>query len=123
MNERFAIEREGPVAAQHQRGLPRESVFLATHASGEAAGREATLRIRNISAGGLMADGKHPFAKDDRLSVDLRGVGLVHGHIAWASAERIGMAFDEPIDPQRVRKPVSTLAAPHLDRPIKPLLG
>jgi len=66
------------------------------------------LRIRNISAGGLMADCTLPLATGQEVEFDIRNIGAVPGRIAWADGQRIGVAFDAPIDPQLARKPVGT---------------
>ncbi len=90
------------------RTAPRDSLFLLTNittAEGISLGKA---RVRNLSAVGLMADCERPIARGARIVVELRGVGLVTGRVAWAQADRIGVAFDELIDPQLARKPVGT---------------
>lgn len=101
----------------------RDSVFLhatVTASHGEAAG---VFRIRNISSGGLMAEGPIVFVAGDELDVDLRNIGLVHGRVAWASAGKFGMMFDRAIDPRLARKPVgggTAAATPASHAPIIP---
>ena len=64
---------------------------------------------------------------DDALSVgtaveiDVRGVGWTPGRVAWVAAGRIGIAFDNLIDPLAARKPVGAMPA-RIDKPIKPIL-
>jgi len=103
----------------------RDSVFLhatvtATH--GEASG---VFRIRNISSGGLMAEGPVSFHAGDELDIDLRNVGTVHGRVAWAAEGRFGIMFDRLIDPKVTRMPVAgggrEAPEPILHRPIRPL--
>jgi hypothetical protein len=65
-----------------------------------------TVRVRNLSAGGLMAEYMIALASGTRVSIDVRGIGWVAGRVAWAAEGRIGISFDEPIDPLRARKPV-----------------
>jgi hypothetical protein len=84
----------------------RDSLFLLTtiaDADGTALGQA---RVRNLSATGLMADCDYMFLKGDHVVIDLRGVGAVSGQVAWAEGQRVGIAFDRPIDPQLARKPV-----------------
>jgi hypothetical protein len=84
----------------------RDSVFLhatVTASQGEGSG---VFRIRNISSGGLMAEGPFTFSAGDELDVDLRNIGVVHGRVAWSSTGRFGMMFDRAIDPRMARKPV-----------------
>jgi hypothetical protein len=68
------------------------------------------LRIRNISAGGLMADCTQCLATGQAVEFEIRNIGMVPGRIAWADGQRIGVAFDAAIDPQLARKPVGTKA-------------
>jgi hypothetical protein len=101
----------------------RDSVFL--HANVIATHHEAAgvFRVRNISSGGLMAEGPFTFHAGDELDVELRNIGTVHGRVAWASSGKFGMMFDRVIDPKLARKPVGGGAAapePTRLRPIVP---
>jgi hypothetical protein len=69
------------------------------------------LRIRNLSAGGLMADCTLALQQGQAVEFDIRNIGIVPGRIAWADGQRIGVAFDLAIDPQLARKPVGTKAS------------
>lgn len=89
------------------RGSKRDSLFLLATARLEGGDSVGRLRIRNLSETGLMADCETPLAKDDKVIVDLRGVGEVSGTIRWFADGRIGMEFDQRINPQGARKPVS----------------
>ena len=44
------------------------------------------------------------------VEVELRGIGLVRGTVAWSTAGRVGIAFVEEIDPKAARKPVAVRA-------------
>lgn len=86
---------------------PRESLFiltLFTTPGGEYIGKA---RVRNLSATGMMADCEAPLGKDQRVQMDLRGVGRVEGRIVWENEGRVGVAFDREIDPRLVRRPVN----------------
>jgi len=109
VDEAFVPDREES-ASRHQRGEPRDSMLLQAMmlVAGEKQGSQ--LRIRNISAGGLMADCTLPLATGQEVEFEIRNIGLVPGRIAWADGQRIGVAFDAPIDPQLARKPVGTKA-------------
>ncbi len=52
-----------------------------------------------------MADCDFAFLAEDRLVIDLRGVGPVPGRVAWANGARIGFQFDREVDPQRAASP------------------
>ncbi|HEX8446437.1 MAG TPA: PilZ domain-containing protein [Sphingomonas sp.] len=90
-------------AALHQRIAARDSMFLQARVI-RADGSDVALRVRNLSAGGMMAESEQPFVKDERVTVELRSVGMVGARIAWINAPRFGVAFDRPIDPKLARK-------------------
>lgn len=69
-------------------------------------GKSAPMRVRNLSAGGLMADCKARVAIDDPVVIVLRGYDDLTGRVVWAHDGRVGVAFDAPIDPRDARKPV-----------------
>jgi hypothetical protein len=112
-----------PVSVESaKRTKTRDSLFLV--ASLVIDGRPGTLqaRVRNLSPGGLMAEYPHPIEIGRAVEVELRGIGKVAGQVAWTAAGRIGVAFDNAIDPLQARKPVGTQKAPAKDKPIKPIL-
>lgn len=69
------------------------------------------VRIRNLSAIGVMAEYTHEVAPDEPVIVTVRGIGPVPGKVAWIKRGRIGIAFDAEIDPLLARKPVAGSAA------------
>ena len=85
---------------------PRDSLFLMTELMSPDGVALGKARVRNLSATGMMIECDAPLAKGQRLVFDLRGVGEVHGAVAWVRSDRIGISFDSEIDPQRARKPV-----------------
>ena len=88
-----------------QRSSARDSLMLAAQFRvGET--DPVMVRVRNLSAGGLMAEYLIALATGTRVSIDVRGIGWVTGRAAWATEGRIGVAFDAAIDPLRARKPV-----------------
>lgn len=98
----FDHEQDGS-ASPHQRIAQRDSMFLQARASRPDM-PDAVLRLRNLSAGGMMADSEQGFASGETLTVDLRGVGPVRGRVVWVKPPRIGIAFDYPINPKLARK-------------------
>lgn len=89
------------------RSAPRDSLFLLTSLSTPEGAPLGKARIRNLSATGMMADCERAVPANVRVHLDLRGIGLVQGVVAWSREDKIGVAFDEPIDPQQARKPVA----------------
>ena len=107
--------------APHPRHEARDSLFLiapfrlSTHRDAET-----QVRVRNLSASGLMAEVRDPVAMGTPVELNIRGIGWVPGRVAWAAVGRIGVAFDHPIDPIMARKPVSGGAKPPVY--VKPVL-
>lgn len=93
----------------------RDSLFLLADFHREDGGVVGPARIRNLSATGLMAECTHPVVEGDRLRFTLRGVGDVRASVSWREGERIGLAFDERIDPLAVRRPVGAGNGPDTD--------
>ena len=88
------------------RHIPRDSLFLM--ATVRLAGDEAEhrVKVRNLSAGGMMAEGELRVERGARLAVELRNIGWVDGAVAWVQDKRFGIAFTDEIDPKVVRAPV-----------------
>ncbi|WP_431470636.1 PilZ domain-containing protein [Sphingosinithalassobacter sp. LHW66-3] len=92
--------------AASQRSGARDSLLLTAQFRVAGTGESLQVRVRNLSAGGLMAEYAEPVAVGTPVEVDLRGVGMVTGRIAWCAERRVGVAFDREIDPMAARKPV-----------------
>ncbi|MBY0518998.1 MAG: PilZ domain-containing protein [Sphingomonas sp.] len=91
------------------RKLNRDSLFLVAKFRETAKRRPVSqVRIRNLSAGGLMADIVAPIAQGTAVEFDVRGIGWISGRVAWCVQGRIGVSFDHPVDPVLARKPVSS---------------
>jgi hypothetical protein len=90
-----------------KRGMDRDSLFLKAILRFTSAKDEHEVRIRNLSAGGLMAEILTDVPRGERVEINLRSIGWVSGRIAWATDGRVGIAFDHPINPKDARKPVN----------------
>jgi hypothetical protein len=88
------------------RHIPRDSLFLM--ATVRLAGEEADhrVKVRNLSAGGMMAEGELRVERGMRLAVELRNIGRVEGAVAWVQDKRFGIAFSDEIDPKVARASV-----------------
>lgn len=96
----------------------RDSLFIAAIVRKDGA-CEYQAHVRNLSAGGMMADCDAHFANDEEVCVVLRGIGDVSGRVAWTRGKRIGIAFDREIDPKAARKPVGKGASgPSYPKPV-----
>jgi hypothetical protein len=63
---------------------------------------EELCRIRNISAGGIMAETTISHAEGTRIVVELRSDQRLKGTVTWSSAEGIGIRFDDSVDVAQV---------------------
>jgi len=89
------------------RHVPRDSLFLLASLRLDGDAAEHRVKVRNLSAGGMMAEGDVRVERGARVSVDLRNVGWVDGTVAWVQDKRFGIAFSEEIDASRVRAQVA----------------
>ena len=88
------------------REMDRDSLFMQGVLYLPGQGQPVTVRVRNLSAGGLMADYAGEIAKDSAVEIELRNVGRIAGRVAWVSPSQFGLAFDTLIDPLAVRRPI-----------------
>lgn len=88
----------------------RDSMFLIAELRFAGQAASVPVRVRNISSGGLMAEYPHGLDQGEAVEIEVRNIGWVAGRIAWSAAGRVGIAFNDPIDPLVARKPVSQSA-------------
>lgn len=89
------------------RHIGRDSLFLMAEVRLPEADAEHRIKVRNLSAGGMMAEGAVKVQRGTRIEVNLRNIGWVDGVVAWIQDNRFGIAFHEEIDPKLARAPVS----------------
>lgn len=92
--------------AGSNRSKTRDSLFLMAGVRVAGAAEFRSVRVRNLSAGGLMAELPDALEIGTPVEIDVRGIGMVPGKVAWSAAGRIGVSFDRQIDPMAARKPV-----------------
>ncbi|MGB3167133.1 MAG: PilZ domain-containing protein [Alteraurantiacibacter sp.] len=88
------------------RQVGRDSLFLLAAVKVDGAEEAGRVKVRNLSAGGMMAEGDVKVVRGARIAVELRNVGWVDGTVAWTQDNRFGIAFIDEIDPKRARAPV-----------------
>lgn len=93
------------------RNMRRDSMFLKSRIEVERLEHGFDIVVRNVSAGGLLADTTMDLEHGDVVKVDLRRVGVVPGRVVWVQSGRFGVAFDVTINPQLVRQPVAVKKA------------
>lgn len=93
------------------RHLERDSLFLMADLRLVEDGSEHRVKVRNLSAGGMMAEGPLKVLRGNKVRINLRNVGWVDGVVAWIQENRCGIAFVDDIDPKSARAPVTSAAA------------
>ena len=87
------------------RHITRDSLFILADLRLEGQTGEYRVKVRNLSAGGMMGEGDLIISSGDRIKVNLRNVGWIDGLVAWVQENRFGVAFVSDIDPKVVRAP------------------
>ena len=90
-----------------KRSVNRDSLLLTAVLRFPSTQEERPVRIRNLSAGGLMAELPTSPMHGELVEVNLHNIGWVSGRIAWVTEGRVGIAFENPINPKDARKPVA----------------
>ena len=109
-----AIEQDGALPGKRTR--QRDSLLLmgTIKAAGDYARQTQSIRVRNLSSTGLMADAQVNYDLGASVEIGLRGVGIVSGEIVWVRGGRIGITFAEAIDPKKARRPTAAAPDEHL---------
>ena len=89
--------------AGENRQLGRDSLFLMADMRVDGADSETRIKVRNLSAGGMMGEGPVRVSRGEILYVNLRNLGWVEGSVAWVHQDRFGVAFRDEIDPKLAR--------------------
>ena len=82
------------------REVNRDSMFLLAQVRADGTQGEQSVKVRNISDGGIMAEGPVKIARGEAISIELRNMGWVQGTVAWTQGDRFGIAFEEGVDPR-----------------------
>jgi hypothetical protein len=88
------------------RHVSRDSLFLMAELRVDGLEGEYRIKVRNLSAGGMMGEGVVRVMRGAMVQVNIRNLGWVEGSIAWVQDSRFGVAFREDIDPKLARAPV-----------------
>lgn len=90
--------------------LPRDSLFVLAELRLQHTGETHSVKVRNLSATGLMGEGDVRVLAGQLISVNLRNLGWVDGRVAWVQESRFGIAFTQEIDHLLVRQQAGTVA-------------
>jgi len=94
------------------RQVNRDSLFLLAQVRVDGHEQPYRVKVRNLSAGGMMAEGVVQVARGQLVQVELRNIGWIEGSVAWKQDDRFGIAFMAEIDPRLARAPVAAAASP-----------
>ena len=93
------------------RQIARDSLFVMADLRLPGSEDEHRIKMRNLSAGGMMGEGPVRVARGDQVEVNIRNIGWVDGAVAWVQDDRFGVAFREEIDPRVARAAVAPSGA------------
>jgi len=88
------------------RQIARDSLFLMADMRAQGLDGVHRIKVRNLSAGGMMGEGTARVVRGSLVDVHIRNVGWVSGSVAWVQESRFGVAFTDEIDPRLARAPV-----------------
>lgn len=94
--------------------IARDSLFIMADLRIDGLDGEHRIKVRNLSAGGMMGEGPMRVMRGSVVEVNIRNVGWVEGSVAWVQESRFGIAFRDEIDPAVARE---TIAAGESDAP------
>ena len=90
------------------RQVDRDSLFLLAQVRVDGVAQPNRVKVRNLSAGGMMAEGEVEVGRGAPVEIELRNIGWVKGTVAWRQDNRFGIAFVDEIDPKEARAPVNS---------------
>jgi hypothetical protein len=101
------------------RYINRDSLFLMADVRLDGDSASHRVKVRNLSAGGMMAESDMAVVRGARVTVELRNLPSIAGSVAWVQENRFGVAFAQEIDPRAPRTPVgnSDISTPRFVRP------
>jgi len=102
------------------RQIGRDSLFLMADLRVDGEDAAHKIKVRNLSAGGMMGEGSVRVLRGAIVSVCIRNIGWVEGSIAWVQDNRFGVAFRDEIDPKIAR--AQTTDGLHTPRHLRPPL-
>jgi hypothetical protein len=110
-----------PLDDSDQRQITRDSLFVMADLRLDGSEDEHRIKVRNLSAGGMMGEGSVRVSRGAVVWVEIRNIGWVEGSVAWVQDSRFGIAFREEIDPKVARVPLTD--GDHTPRHIKTALS
>jgi PilZ domain len=96
---------KGEHADLSERGQNRNSLLVKASLRFPVSGETAEVRVRNLSPGGMMAEGPIQVVRGKMVEVHLKNIGWVSGKVAWIAESRFGISFDYEINPKATQQP------------------
>jgi hypothetical protein len=93
--------------ASEHRQIARDSLFVMADLRLLGTEEAHRIKVRNLSAGGMMGEGSVRVTRGTPVQVSIRNIGWVDGAVAWVQEDRFGVAFNDEIDPKVARAPVA----------------
>lgn len=90
----------------------RDSLFLLAELRLERDGAPYSVKLRNISDAGVMAEGAMRVSRGRTVWITLPNIGSVPGSVAWSAGDRCGIAFENTVDSAKVCFPVADVDLP-----------
>lgn len=89
------------------RQISRDSLFVMAEMRLDGVEGEHRIKLRNLSAGGMMGEGSVRVTRGVVIWVNIRNIGWTEGTVAWVQDDRFGVAFVDEIDPKVARLPAN----------------
>lgn len=90
------------------RQVNRDSLFLLAQLRVDGSEAAHRVKVRNLSSGGMMAEGEVKVTRGSHVHIELRNIGWIEGSVAWKHEDRFGIAFVDSIDPKKARSAIAT---------------
>lgn len=97
--------------APNKREAPRDKLLLSATCHWPARNANEKVKVRNVSATGLMAEGMSGAMVGENVIIDLRNIGPVEGMVVWVAGNRFGVALAHNIDPVLLRSPAEGITS------------
>jgi hypothetical protein len=88
------------MAGNEQRQINRDSLFMMAGLRVDGRDPVRRVKIRNLSSGGLMAEGDMRVVAGTPVEVELRNVGWVSGVVAWVQETALASPFTRILTPR-----------------------
>jgi len=85
------------------RQAARDSVFVGATIWFDTGQNGHAVRIRNISAGGMMIDSPEDRPVGSSVQAEIKGIGQIAGSVVWSTAKHLGVRFATIVDPEAAR--------------------